>query len=183
MGECLPCPAGTFSAQPGQAGCLPCGSSAFSPPGESHRQPAGWLPLSADRDSKHTRSPVPAALRVRAVRFQEATLALSGVVCVDEMSLGGDFNMQTGSRRNTLREPEGQACSKGQDGVLAGTLRLPGWIPIRCCSSEALQGIRGRAVSQGPLADPLTCLHFKDMAFTWLLLRDSFAGPLCQQKI
>ncbi|XP_044928344.1 SCO-spondin isoform X2 [Mustela putorius furo] len=34
-GECLPCPAGTFSAQPGQAGCLPCGSSAFSPPGAS----------------------------------------------------------------------------------------------------------------------------------------------------
>lgn len=33
-GECLPCPAGTFSAAPGQTGCLPCGSSAFSLPGE-----------------------------------------------------------------------------------------------------------------------------------------------------
>ncbi|XP_078306274.1 uncharacterized protein LOC132680612 isoform X4 [Panthera onca] len=36
VGECLPCPAGTFSAHPGQAGCLPCGSSSFSPPGASH---------------------------------------------------------------------------------------------------------------------------------------------------
>ncbi|XP_019605139.2 uncharacterized protein LOC109457001 [Rhinolophus sinicus] len=35
-GECLPCPANTFSARPGQTGCLPCGSSAFSPPGASH---------------------------------------------------------------------------------------------------------------------------------------------------
>ncbi|XP_077926145.1 uncharacterized protein LOC118538874 [Halichoerus grypus] len=35
-GECSPCPAGTFGAQPGQAACLPCGSSAFSPPGASH---------------------------------------------------------------------------------------------------------------------------------------------------
>lgn len=91
-------------------------------------------------------------------------------MCVDEMSLGDDFNTQTGSRRNTLREAKGQACSKGQDGVLAGTLRSPGRIPIRCYSSEALQGIRDRAVSQGPLADPFTCLHFKDVAFTWLLL-------------
>ncbi|XP_072832011.1 uncharacterized protein [Vicugna pacos] len=35
-GDCLPCPASTFSAHPGQKGCLPCGSSAFSPPGASH---------------------------------------------------------------------------------------------------------------------------------------------------
>lgn len=75
-------------------------------------------------------------------------------MCVDEMSLGDDFNTQTGSRRNTLRETKGQACSKGQDGVLAGTLRSPGRIPIRCYSSEALQGIRGRAMSQGPLLTP-----------------------------
>lgn len=89
---------------------------------------------------------------------------------MDEMSLGNDFNTQTGSRRITLREAESQACSKGQDGVLAGTLRSPGWIPIQCCSSEAMQGVRGRAVSQGLLADPFTCLHFKDVAFTWPLL-------------
>ncbi|CAK7320737.1 hypothetical protein VULLAG_LOCUS22832 [Vulpes lagopus] len=34
-GECLPCPAGTFGPQPGQPGCLPCGSSAFSLPDDS----------------------------------------------------------------------------------------------------------------------------------------------------
>ncbi|XP_013360902.1 PREDICTED: laminin subunit gamma-1-like [Chinchilla lanigera] len=33
--DCRPCPAGTFSALTGQAGCLPCGRSAFSPPGSS----------------------------------------------------------------------------------------------------------------------------------------------------
>lgn len=32
--ECQPCPPGTFSALPGQAACLPCGSAAFSLPGE-----------------------------------------------------------------------------------------------------------------------------------------------------
>lgn len=34
-GDCLPCPVDTFGARPGQTGCLPCGSSAFSAPGES----------------------------------------------------------------------------------------------------------------------------------------------------
>nr|KAF6427833.1 hypothetical protein HJG63_008321 [Rousettus aegyptiacus] len=34
--ECLPCPADTFGALPGQTGCLPCGSFAFSPQGASH---------------------------------------------------------------------------------------------------------------------------------------------------
>lgn len=34
--DCLPCPADTFGALPGQTGCLPCGSFAFSPQGGSH---------------------------------------------------------------------------------------------------------------------------------------------------
>lgn len=37
--ECLPCPADTFGALPGQTGCLPCGSFAFSPQGGSHPHP------------------------------------------------------------------------------------------------------------------------------------------------
>ncbi|KAL2764061.1 signal peptide, CUB and EGF-like domain-containing protein 3, partial [Daubentonia madagascariensis] len=60
-GECQPCPTGTFSALPGQTGCLSCGTSASSSLGESQAtaQMATYPPLS------------PAALRVHGVRFQK----------------------------------------------------------------------------------------------------------------
>lgn len=78
-GDCVHCPADTFSAQPGQAGCLPCGSSAFSPPGKSHARPTSCPGL-------RTSAPNPAGLRfpvalsVNSAQFQEITVSLSVAV-------------------------------------------------------------------------------------------------------
>lgn len=56
--ECQPCPPSTFSALPGQAACLPCGSAAFSLPGEPQAHAClHWLylPLSAHATRGSTR--------------------------------------------------------------------------------------------------------------------------------
>ncbi|XP_047299880.1 signal peptide, CUB and EGF-like domain-containing protein 3 [Homo sapiens] len=57
--DCRLCPADTFSALPGQVGCLTCQSAAFSPPGECQVCLLQMPCLG------------PAALRAQDVRFQE----------------------------------------------------------------------------------------------------------------
>lgn len=82
--ECLPCPADTFGALPGQTGCLPCGSFAFSPQGGSHPclPPTGPPPLSPGTEPQGTRAPGPCNREGQRCRVAENGLIVQSS-CLD----------------------------------------------------------------------------------------------------
>lgn len=149
--ECLPCPAGSFSAQPGQAGCLPCGSSAFSPPGESHvpTRPSWLVALVCRRGLQIHQFPCPCSFEGQRCKVDGSHLIVEGrcfpraavhpsVGCMGEMRVWVvTSTRRPGSTWDTLREAE-QTAPRTRLG--AGT---PPGIAQRGSGAAALKSPKG----------------------------------------